>query len=326
MGTPRRPVRYCSTCGRERRPTEFACPPPCGGTLYGSTVPGSAEGGDMAGPLLGPLAGLAELPAGFVMLLHGIKGGGKTTIGLMSLSDPYVVSCEMAPRLLLAYAKRLGVRTSGVSVPEAAADPGAPFAVDLRIPRRVVSDVLLDSLTRTTDPAAALEALKDHCARTGARGIAIVQHTKDREMRGPASLGHDADVIIEVFPGRLVVEKNRFGSLGSKLFTLGAHGAERPTWDRYYSIEGNGPDYRITDWPQRTNAPLAAPYRLLGKIEGLTLPLPPVATACDHSEVYPGGWIEPADIEARIAFARRNGLDFWTPLRERIEHGNDDGS
>jgi len=308
---------YCVRCGRQRRPSEFACPgtpvAPCGGTFYGREVPGTARPSPTSGPLAGALAGLLELPPGAVALLHGPKGAGKTSIALTALTEPWVSSSEMAPGMVLAYAARMGVRLAGVSTPELL-EPrpleGPP--VRLHVPRRhAAGDVLLDSVTRCGDALGALRALEAHCKATGARGIAIAQHTKEGDVKGPAALEYDCDAIVEVQRGRLNVTKNRFGREDSRLFALEEAGAALPTWDRYYSIEGDGPNYRIVPWPSSPGARFAEPYRAAtaGKLE---LPEPPIAVAAEHSRVY-GGWIAPPDVAQRKQFAASNGLTFWEP-------------
>lgn len=276
------------------------------------------------GPLRGPLAGLLELPRGCVLLLHGPRGGGKTSIGLAALGvpagleapRPYVVTSEMAPSLVNLYASRMGLELAGCVEPDPELD--ALGRLRLNVPASFTGDVLLDSLTRCVSAELALEELRAYARSRNVRAIGIAQWTKDGDMRGPASLGHDVDAVAMVEHGRIVVTKNRFGPERSRTFVLEGAGATLPTWDRYYSIEGEGPDLRIVSWPS-DRARYADPYR---HAKGLELPPPPLATAAQKAELYAGGWVEPSDVERRCEFAREHGLNFWTPLRGLINHAD----
>lgn len=314
-------------CGRSRLSGEWSCPA-CGCDVYADHVPGSARPRKaLPSPLGGVLAGLVELHPGQVLLLHGPRGVGKSTVALQALTRPSVVTAEMAPHQVLTYARRIRARLTEVRVPVWDA---AAARIELQLaPERSSRDVLLDSLTATGRPVEALAALRAWCSERGARAIAIVQQTKEGEARGPSSLGFDCDVEVrlEEVAGqrRAVVEKNRNGPEGSRLYRLteaGAHSAPAP---RYYSVEGHGGRYQLRPHPDpgaRYAEYLRAVEASMQRDEGgeqLTLPEPPAAVAAQRSALYRGGWIEPVDHEARAAFALAHGVPYFSPVRP--QHG-----
>lgn len=317
MPNPTLHPSFCQECGRRRRPREFSCPD-CGESLYGPHVLGHVKPARAPAPLGGILSSL-ELPIGNVALIYGVRGTGKTSIGMAALRKPWIASSEMDGQLLAEYRDRLGLSFAGVSVPRRLEVPDAHGrTVDLGLPVDLEADLLVDSLTATGDDVGALAAAMAY-AQSGRRVIVTAQVTKEGGPRGPATIEHDPDLVIELDTdedrGIARVKKNRAGPLSTLVFQLGRDGATALAWNRYYSIEGKGGAYRLEPWPSRSArfAELlrAAEAGQLG--EGLELPPPPLAVACERSSLYRGGWIEPADIARRKQFAADNGIPYWFP-------------
>lgn len=344
------PPRHCVSCGRKRRPAEYACPA-CGCDIYGRSVPGKVAHVETAdGFTLRGILEALQLQPGAVVLLSGSPGAGKTTVGLGALGlprdsarlvagvtvrrgrrrktgaeprqggalplsssspvslAPLVLTFEMEAELVLAYARRLHVELGEVVEPELDPVTGA----GLELPKVPGVPVFLDSLTATGDPVRTLHQLRDWSKGTGGLSVATVHVTKEGDPRGPKTLEHVADVHIalDTREGYCVAttRKNRFGELFSVPYILTATGAARPTWDRFYSVEGRGPEYRLEPWP--SGGRWADPFRHVEQLPE-QLPPPPLAVAAERSKLAPGGWQAPADLEARERFAARAGCPFW---------------
>lgn len=312
-------AEYCLICARARLRGEYSCPR-CGTDTYGDEIPGDGQHWprEPAPPLLGLIGELIELPIGALCLFYGPKGIGKTTVAIGTFPAALFGTTEMGPDLVRDYAARLGATLAGVRVPRVTREP--EVSVDLRAGGPV--DYVLDSLNGTRAPAAALAACRALC-ELGGRVIALAQVTQDGDIRGGEDLGHDCDVVIRfdhhAGNHRIVVEKNRFGPTTSRVFRLGPNGADRAPRDRYYSVEGQAPHYRLEPYPSSSAkhaAVLAEQEKRLADGFPSALPAPPAAVAALKSGLYAGGWIEPEDVDARRAFAEAAGVPYWSPVRK----------
>lgn len=339
--------RFCAGCGRGRLSGEFACPK-CDGEIYADHVAGTADALDPSdgGELAGVLGSLLLLPPGRSLLIYGDRGTGKSSLALTAFDGPIYISSEMGPSLILAYAKRLKRKVGLVSMSELETAEDLEEVLNLHLDdAEIVADVIIDSLTGTGRPLEAWTIAREYAERHGVRAIGILQTVKSGRERGDARLGHDADAIAEVRNRgsyrEIIIRKSRFSPETSGAFRFTSRGQlARPDWDRYYSIEGDPPGLWLEPYPNR-KARYAAPLKALealrrkgGKPEPgsalESLPEPPCAVAAEFSPLYPGGWIEPGDIDARRAFAERSGIPFWSPrqvkAKPRREDGHEDGS
>lgn len=312
---------YCARCARVRRAGEWRCPA-CGCDAYDDVVAGTARPRKRGKhPLAGVLGRVVELPPGGLLLLHGPRGVGKTSVALGALDRPWLVTSEMEPEELLRYARRLGARVDRVSRPtwieeELRLDLGEPPAGRPR-------DLVLDSATATGHAVEALVAVRAHVRELGVRAIVLVHETKDGLIRGSSSLGFDCDVDVRIDydagARRIEVLKNRFGAEAELRFELGEDGPRLPAADRYYSVEGRPGAYRLEPWPAdqaRHAAYLRAVEAARAQEDGpvLYLPPPPVAVAALPSTLYARGWIEPPDVAGRKAYAQAQGVPYFSPL------------
>lgn len=319
----------CIGCGRTRRAGEHGCPA-CGAEVYGTAVPGTAVPREReAGEIGGVLAGVIQVPRGKVVLLHGPRGIGKTTVALSMFKLPWVSAPEMDPDEYLRYASRAGFRLACVNRPVWIGDPVNKIL--LNPPREAdgpegPADLVLDSVTKTKHPVEALAAVQAWCDQRGARAVVIAQETKEGSPAGSSSLGYDVDIelAMEEYQGRrrIVVEKNRFGPETTVTYDLTDVGAQSPVFSDYYSVEGSLGKYRLVKHPAPRRLARHADYlreaekRIRkGEESLLRLPDPPVAVAAQRSDLYPGGWVEPDDRPARAEFARMHGVPYFSPVR-----------
>lgn len=291
----------------------------------------------------GALGRVIRLQPGYICLIKGIRGAGKSSIAMTAfhgVSFPWAIMAEMSPEQVAEYTKRLGVKLGGVSVPgmrrshqlPPLADPyDAPkaaldtqFSYNFGLPMfGAFPDLIGDSLTAMGDPVEALAMLKAHCAQTGARAVVTTQLTVEGTARGGATIEHDVDVVCSIvrMPGgmrRLDVEKNRGGSETSLIFKLGARGIEIPSWTKAYSIEGRGPDFKIAPYPTKKTEH-AAYLKAVAKGEEDDAPRPPYAvSAMDGGGVYSTRWVEPEDGDERRDFALRHGLPYFEPSSGKV--------
>ncbi len=267
---------------------------------------------------IGGVLGLAlpSLPRGFLALLYGRKGIGKSTIALEVFERPWIWANEMTPDRIAAYARRLGKRAHTFVV------PGDPLVLSPR-----AREGIFDSVSATRSPLETMKTLHAHCRATGARIVAIAHTTKRGDLAGREALAHEADSLIELdeLDGfrRVVPHKHRAGNERTVLFRMGPKGPEAPKWDRYYSIEGTAPGFRIVPFPSRKTR-FARRLAEASEGKGDALPQPPIAVAMeDHGRL--GGWKEPTDTAERRGFALAHGLPYYdaegTLHQPRGQHG-----
>lgn len=317
------PPEFCLSCGRPRAQGEWGCP--CGGDVYGDEVPAGVGGLETfpLRPLVGQLGALLSVRPPAVVAMHGRRGSGKTTLALQACRRPHVVTAEMDEDLVSAYLARLGVRHAGISRPRRAEDEAGQPVLRWGASAEEADELVLDSATETGDELLAVQMARAWAIRRSGVAIVIFQHTKAGEARGSAQALHacDVEVLVEQLEGeRLVsVVKNRFGGTASAAFDLADGAPAAPARDRYYSVEGEAPAYRLVPYPSPRSGPYAAFWRWaeaeLGKDEGepVSLPDPPCAVAALRSELYRPPWAEPPDVAARAAFARAQGVPYWSP-------------
>lgn len=299
-------------------PNEWGCPG-CGCAEYHHIVRGNRVKGTVrVKELQGVIGKIVGLPASYVLLISGRRGSGKTTLALEAMTRPWVVTTEMDPALVVNYARRIGQRLEAVSVPSWAEDGSSDWSLNIEDERP--RDIVVDSISASGAPLAALEAVRAWCLRTGSRAIVVAHQTKAGEAAGQAAMLHLADVELEIDieaeHRTLRAKKNRFGGLKQAVFDLRQVGPSQAVRNRYYSIEGHGGDFRLVAYPSQGPhaAYLAAVDRARAEGEDLELPPPPVAVSAQPSRLYPSGWVEPADVDDRRAFAEACGVPYFSPV------------
>lgn len=253
--------------------------------------------------MAGPLAVVA-VPRDARILLYGSRGSGKSSLALAAFTTSLVVTTEMEPSLVLAYARRMGTRA------EVRTADWLGEAPDLQGLAHV-EGVILDSISGwPEEPIAVVRRGEAVAAQLRCPLVCIAQITADERERGGPVVGHYVDVIgrVEQAQGvRLVsIEKNRFGDCRATSFTLGAEEAT----GLYYTVVGQAPRYRLAAYPWHPSRVWDA-----AAARKLTPPEPPAACAAEYSALY-GGWVEPPDRAARAAFAESQGVAYWSPRQE----------
>lgn len=319
-------MEWCQVCGRRRGPGEYSCPA-CECSTYDDVVPPSAVAADpVPAPPLGGILGRAmSMPARYVLALHGRRGGGKSTVAFGAFERPHIVTSEMDSGRILEYLARIGARHGGMTALRFH-DDDEGRRIDLGRIGDDVTELILDSASASPDPALAVAAVRRWVDERGGRAIVILHQNKDGEPAGTAHMLHacdgEAEILVEGGQRRLALHKHRGGDTRTIAFELGADGAKVRERPRYYSIEGRGTALRLVPYPSPESGPFAAYLRAVEasrrdeEAETLVLPPPPCAVAALRSDLYRGGWIEPADEDERRAFAAAAGVPYFSPLED----------
>lgn len=240
----------------------------------------------------------------------------------------FLSTSEMSPDLVRSYSGRIGYAVERIGVPRFREGTPIPTSADeagrlFGIPSDLLgADLILDSLTELPEPLRALAAVRAYVRGFQCRAIVIAQDTKDGDVRGSAKVTYQVDVVCDVAHAPhwrvlTVGPKNRcVGGSAAVLFAIDEHGTGRigpPAWepDRYYVVDGKGPQYRLIPWPSNEAGNLADPLRAAER-RALRLPPPPCAVAAARSRLA-GGYQSPPDERARRLFAERAGLVFADP-------------
>lgn len=276
---------------------EWSCP--CGCGIY-TTRP--TRGTVDVQPLHGPLAELEGLAPGSAGLLYGARGSGKSTMALQAFERPWVLSTEMEPALVLAYAQRLGVSPAGVR--ELERDDNGDLVAELAEGGQA-DGLIVDSLNGLGQPEQVFMWSRDAAVALGVPLLAIAQITTDERVRGGELVPHLAHVLIrcaKTAVGReLVIEKNRFGPERSIPWCM--DGERAPPY--FYVVGGKRGSYRLQAhpwaaskvWDAVINGDLGRPER-------------PAAAAAEWSPLY-NGFVEPPDWRERQRFCAARGVQYY---------------
>lgn len=262
---------------------------------------------------MGGVLDFLHLPPGNVLLLYGVRGIGKTSIGLGAFRRPWFVSSEMEASQVLQYSRRLGAALEGVSEVSQNEDGSWSLGIPPQVETR---DLVLDSVS-VSDPVALFGAVRE-LAVQGWRAVVTSQVTVEGAPRGGESVPHLSDVLVELStdgPNRtLNVLKNRLGPEAGLIFELTAEGPVRPKWSHYYAVAGKPPSYRLVPYPFG-KAPGFSVYQAAEQGE-LQIPAPPLAVSAMRSGLY-GGWVEPPDLVQIQSFCERIKIKHWSPNGDR---------
>lgn len=210
--------RRCPTCGAvplepepESDPEDEPAPEPLG-------PPRAPPARIPVGPLDAPLGGgLAE---GFVAVLSGAPGAGKTSLVLRALAAAggELLALESPPDLAREYAARLALDVSRIRVVEdprlarsLAACRGPLVALD----SMALAQARAESRGSVARQVAALAALQRWAReRPGRAAIAIALAAAGEERPAPLAIGYLADAVIWLDRSGIRVDKHRAGPAG----------------------------------------------------------------------------------------------------------------
>jgi len=162
-----------------------------------------------------PIPAVPDLRVGLgaLVLVHGPPSAGKSTLTLKwlaSIEGPVCLlsSEERLGPTLGARLQRLAIRRDDLHIlGQVPVDHLAKVLVQNRC-----RSLLVDSVSATTMGATELRQL---IAQTHLGAVfGTVQVAKDNTMRGPNTLAHEADVIVEVMDGQWTVVKSRYQPIG----------------------------------------------------------------------------------------------------------------
>lgn len=311
--------QWCARCFRPRQPTEYSCPS-CASGIYTTEIRAGVtvrvHDGDRHWTQ-GRLRGLTRIPPGYVALVSGDPGAGKTTVSLDLFDDVQVVALETSGDLAAAYCTRIGVRHGGI-YDRSVIDPDADLEGALALDRLAGGYAVFDSLSALGNRAEeALRHIMAWARRTGGRAVVIQHATKDGAVSGALSLQHYVEVVIWVGQRRgqryAKTTKSRWAPQREVLFALEDDRAD-PT-PRYAVVEGPvGGPYELVAWPPavgQREPTYGGAYRLAERGE-LALPPPPLATAAMRSRLYPGGLVPAPDALEREAWAIDQGAPWMS--------------
>lgn len=256
--------------------------------------------------LEGPLGELAGLAPATALLLYGGRGGGKSTIALMSFKRPWVITTEMEPALIRSYAERIGASLEGAAWLERSADESGQVVLSAELPEPGQADgLILDSLNVGGSPEALFEWAEAAAAGLDIPLIVVAQITTDERVRGGEHVPHLAHVVVHCistdFGRELHVEKNRFGATTSIPWMM--PGDQAPRY--FYVVEGKRGSMKLTPYPWARSKVWDAV-----KAEKLDKPDLPAAAAAVWDDLY-GGFVEPPDWQARAAFCEARGVTYY---------------
>jgi KaiC/GvpD/RAD55 family RecA-like ATPase len=190
--------------------------------------------------------------------------------------------------------------------------------------RGITKDDLLvvDSISQLASSHESTTLVKrciEEIRRVGARALFIAQFTKDGNMLGPNEIAHMVDVVCQIPKDksgmrRLVLQKNRFGSLRSTYFSIDSTGIIQQAFSYGYTVEGPVGNYSLTMYPMN-----GARYTgIMDKLCEAGFNLERFASCAISCDAYQGGFAEPPDAAERQAFAESHELT-WISAEEAAD-------
>jgi predicted nucleic acid-binding Zn ribbon protein len=259
---------------------------------------------------------IIEIELGASILLSGDAGSGKTTICLAASAgrDTLMEASEQQQRSIATNWRRIHKKE------EFPAINGCYSWENLEEDIRGLQEgsiLIVDSvsqLSESHDSAWLVQSVIERVRTIGAIAFFIAHYTKDGQMLGPNMLRHLVDVVCHI-PNddsgmrRLALDKNRFGGLTARYFSISDEGVGPQTFDQAYSVEGPPGKYRLHLHPLGS----AKWAGMLNVLAEAGVYLEGYATAALPSAGYRSGYAVPPDWKQRKAFAESHGLNWLTP-------------
>ena len=306
---------YCYDCASPVPTGNLLCPR-CGGATLSKGAARPTETAQLeTPPLPEPWAGVLQAwPEGSVVGIFGPKGSGKSSL-CWRLRPDWVLTSEQTVHACAVALQRI---QGADRRPTEIRTVRRPDDVRAKLGQVHQGLVVLDSITRCGGlhgAREALEALAEWCqAGPGRRAVGVLQVNAKGRPAGLTENEHLTDAIVGVAVEesglrRLFAEKNRSGGLGSRYFQLTASGLEAGHFPYSYSVEGPAGAYRLEPYPSREARWQGVLHAAFSANEGAR---PGLASAGRLVPGYPGGRLEPADVEQRRIFAEAHGLEWFT--------------
>lgn len=290
----------------------------CGGSnlnTRGESRPRLAAS-DAPADLPWPWSILGRWPEGSSATIAGGPGSGKSS--LAALLARHFPECEwITSEQHGRQAGAMLARIVGSDAMPLVTAVNGPDRLHERFKSRQGGLVVVDSITQTAgweQQAAVAEAGVTWVRAEPGRRLLFIQQVNGRgDAAGQVAIPHLVDACLDVGADAgmrtLAAWKNRHGSIGSRYFRLGPSGPLAVDFPYAYSVEGEAGRYRLHPFPL-SGAKWAGLFEKAAEsgraIRG------GVACAAIPVNGYPDGYLQPADVDDRRAFAEAHGLR-WTP-------------
>tara|TARA_R110000824_G_scaffold400042_2_gene606713 strand:- start:789 stop:1823 length:1035 start_codon:yes stop_codon:yes gene_type:complete len=257
--------------------------------------------------------------SGGTVLLSGDKGSGKTTLCLTAQPTLFITTEQEPEAVSHAWWRIVGDQHQEASIPRIAnCESWDQLEEDLR--GITEKDLLVvDSISQLSSSYESPDVVKrciEEIRRVGARALFIAQFTKDGHTLGPNEIAHMVDVVCQIPKDRsgmrrLILQKNRFGSLSSTYFSIDGTGIIPQPFSYGYTVEGPVGNYSLHMYPMS-----GAKYGgIMDDLVGQGFNLEGYASSGISCAAYSGGFAEPPDVSERQKFAEDHNL-IWISAEE----------